>query len=40
MACNLDKLTSFKDNCGCGLVAHLKNKQTHQNLEDAIISLD
>ncbi|MEA3384704.1 MAG: glutamate synthase large subunit [Campylobacterota bacterium] len=40
MGCNLDKLTSFKDNCGFGLVAHLKNKQTHQNLEDAITSLE
>jgi glutamate synthase (NADPH/NADH) large chain len=39
MGCNLDKLTSFKDNCGFGLVAHLKNKPTHQNLEDAIESL-
>ena len=39
MGCNLDKLTSFKDNCGFGLVAHLKNKQTHQNLENAIESL-
>jgi len=40
MGCNLDKLTSFKDNCGFGLVAHLKNKPTHQNLEDAITSLE
>ncbi|MGB5867797.1 MAG: glutamate synthase large subunit, partial [Arcobacteraceae bacterium] len=40
MGCNLDKLTSFKDNCGFGLIAHLKNKQTHQNLEDAITSLE
>ncbi len=40
MGCNLDKLTSFKDNCGFGLVAHLKNKQTHQNLEDAITALE
>ncbi|MDD2698871.1 MAG: glutamate synthase large subunit [Arcobacteraceae bacterium] len=40
MSCNLDKLTSFKDNCGFGLVAHLKNKATHQNLEDAITSLE
>ncbi len=39
MGCNLDKLTSFKDNCGFGLVANLKNKPTHQNLEDAIESL-
>ncbi|MEA2050582.1 MAG: glutamate synthase large subunit [Campylobacterota bacterium] len=40
MGCNLDKLTSFKDNCGFGLVAHLKNKQTHQNLNDAITALE
>ena len=40
MGCNLDKLTAFKDNCGFGLLAHLKNKQTHQNLEDAITSLE
>ncbi len=40
MGCNLDKLTSFKDNCGFGLIAHLKNKPTHQNLEDAITSLE
>ncbi|BFU78763.1 glutamate synthase large subunit [Arcobacter sp. 15-2] len=40
MGCNLDKLTSFKDNCGFGLIAHLKNKQTHKNLEDAITSLE
>ncbi|VAY86893.1 Glutamate synthase [NADPH] large chain [hydrothermal vent metagenome] len=39
MGCNLDKLTSFKDNCGFGLVAHLQNKPTHQNLDDAIESL-
>ena len=39
MGCNLDKLTSFKDNCGFGLVAHLKNKPTHQNLGSAIESL-
>ena len=40
MGCNLDKLTSFKDNCGFGLIAHLKNKPSHQNLEDAITSLE
>jgi len=40
MACNIDKLTAFKDNCGFGLLAHLKNKQTHQNLEDAITALE
>jgi glutamate synthase (NADPH/NADH) large chain len=40
MGCNANKLTSFKDNCGFGLLAHLKNKQTHQNLEDAITALE
>ena len=40
MGCNLDLLTSFKDNCGFGLVASLKNKPTHSNLEDAITSLE
>ncbi len=40
MGCNLDKLTSFKDNCGFGLLAHLKNKPTHKNLEDAIVALE
>ena len=39
MGCNLDKLTSFKDNCGFGLIADLKNKSTHKNLKDAIESL-
>ncbi len=39
MACNLDLLTSFKDNCGFGLVCDLQNRHTHQNLEDAIGSL-
>ena len=40
MASNLDKLTAFKDNCGFGLVADLNNIPTHQNLEDAITSLE
>ncbi|HIC13200.1 MAG TPA: glutamate synthase large subunit, partial [Sulfurimonas sp.] len=39
MACNLDLLTSFKDNCGFGLLASIDNKPTHKNLEDAITSL-
>ena len=39
MACNLDKLTAFKDNCGFGLLADLNNTPTHQNLEDAVTSL-
>ncbi|RXK12249.1 glutamate synthase large subunit [Halarcobacter mediterraneus] len=40
MGCNLDLLTSFKDNCGFGLVADLKNRPSHENLEDAITSLE
>ncbi|RXK07159.1 glutamate synthase large subunit [Halarcobacter bivalviorum] len=40
MGCNLDLLTSFKDNCGFGLMADLKNKPSHENLEDAITSLE
>ena len=31
--------TSFKDNCGFGLLASIDNKPTHKNLEDAITSL-
>jgi glutamate synthase (NADPH/NADH) large chain len=33
-------LTSFKDNCGFGLLASIDNIPTHRNLEDAIISLE
>ena len=40
MGCNLDLLTSFRDNCGFGLLASLKNKASHKNLEDAITSLE
>ena len=40
MGCNLDLLTSFKDNCGFGLMADLKNRPSHSNLEDAICSLE
>ncbi|WP_419765235.1 MAG: glutamate synthase large subunit [Arcobacter sp.] len=40
MGCNLDLLTSFKDNCGFGLMADLKNRPSHGNLEDAIHSLE
>jgi len=40
MGCNLDLLTSFKDNCGFGLVADMKNRPSHSNLEDAITSLE
>ncbi len=40
MGNNLDLLTSFKDNCGFGLMADLKNRPSHKNLEDAIHSLE
>ncbi len=40
MGCNLDLLTSFKDNCGFGLIADLKKRPSHSNLEDAIHSLE
>eukprot|EP01029_Cantina_marsupialis_P027431 TRINITY_DN76747_c1_g1_i2.p1 TRINITY_DN76747_c1_g1~~TRINITY_DN76747_c1_g1_i2.p1 ORF type:complete len:415 (+),score=93.26 TRINITY_DN76747_c1_g1_i2:49-1293(+) len=40
MGCNLDLLTSSKDNCGFGLVADLKSRPSHENLEDAITSLE
>ncbi len=36
----MDLLRSFKDNCGFGLLASIDNKPTHQNVEDAIISLE
>jgi glutamate synthase (NADPH/NADH) large chain len=32
--------TSFKDNCGFGLLASIDNKPSHKNLEDAITSLE
>jgi glutamate synthase (NADPH/NADH) large chain len=34
-----DLFTSFKDNCGFGLLASIDNKPSHKNLEDAITSL-
>ncbi|MBL0721994.1 MAG: glutamate synthase large subunit [Sulfurovum sp.] len=34
-----DLFTSFKDNCGFGLLASIDNKPSHKNLEDAIKSL-
>ncbi len=36
----MDLLRSFKDNCGFGLLAHLHNVPSHQNVEDAITSLE
>ncbi len=32
--------TSFKDNCGFGLLASIDNTPSHKNLEDSIISLE
>ena len=37
---NMDVLTSFKDNCGFGLLASINNTPSHKNVEDAIISLE
>lgn len=39
MASNLNLLTSFKDNCGFGLICDLQNRFNHKNLENAIESL-
>ncbi|BCD67799.1 glutamate synthase large subunit [Nitratiruptor sp. YY09-18] len=36
----MDLLTSYKDNCGFGLLASIENKPSHQNVEDAITSLE
>ncbi len=36
----MDLLRSFKDNCGFGLLASTNNIPTHQNVEDAIVSLE
>ncbi len=36
----MDLLTSFKDNCGFGLLASIDNRPTHQNVEDAITALE
>ena len=35
-----DLLRSFKDNCGFGLIANIKNRASHKNLEDAITALE
>jgi len=35
-----DLLRSFKDNCGFGLVANIKNKASHKVLDDAITALE
>ncbi len=36
----MDLLTSFKDNCGFGLLANIHNIPSHQNLQDAIKALE
>ena len=35
-----DLLRSFKDNCGFGLVANIKNKSSHKVLNDAVTALE
>ncbi len=35
-----DLLRSFKDNCGFGLIANIKNRPSHENLENAITALE
>ena len=35
-----DLLRSFKDNCGFGLIANIKNRATHENLENAVTALE
>ncbi|AII14250.1 glutamate synthase, large subunit [Campylobacter iguaniorum] len=36
----MDRLYSFKDNCGFGLLANLKNEPSYQNTSDAITALE
>ncbi len=36
----MELLKSFKDNCGFGLLANVNNIPSHQNVEDAITSLE
>jgi glutamate synthase (NADPH/NADH) large chain len=36
----MDLVKSFKDNCGFGLLASIKNVPTHKNLNDAITALE
>lgn len=36
----IDRLTSFKDNCGFGLVASINNIASHNYLENAITALE
>jgi len=35
-----DLLRSFKDNCGFGLVANIKNRASHKVLDDAVTALE
>ena len=35
-----DLLRSFKDNCGFGLVANIKNRSSHKVLNDAVTALE
>jgi len=39
-ACEMDLIRGFKDNCGFGLIANIKNTPTHENVEDAITALE
>ena len=36
----MDLIRGFKDNCGFGLIANIKNIPTHENVEDAITALE
>ncbi len=36
----MDILRSFKDNCGFGLLANIKNRPSHSNLKNAVKSLE
>ena len=40
MSSHHDLLRSFKDNCGFGLVANIKNKASHKILNDAVTALE
>lgn len=36
----MDLLTSFRDNCGFGLLANIKNCPSHKNVQSAIVALE
>ncbi|MRJ02467.1 MAG: glutamate synthase large subunit [Epsilonproteobacteria bacterium] len=36
----MDQFTSYRDNCGFGLLASIDNRATHENVEDAIRALE